>query len=202
MIDDAGLYNTTSTKVYEIDLNLIDYTTEKPIIREKTDIACWWCTLQFDTLPCFIPEKLVNNSYHVFGCFCSLNCTTAYNFKCIDDYRVWNRYSLIKKMYQDIVGYNCEILNAPPKETLKKYGGTLTEKEYKKELKFCSREYRLILPPMTSTVPILEERIIDGKKRKYYNNITFNGFDGLKLKRTKPLPSTHNTLMETMGIRL
>lgn len=202
MIDDAGLYNSSSTKVHEIHLNLIDCTTEKTIVVEKTNIACWWCTLQFDTMPCFIPNKQVDNMYHVFGCFCSFNCAASYNFTCLDDYKVWNRYSLLKKMYQDTIGYDSEILNAPPKETLKKYGGKLTEQEYKQELQFCSREYRLILPPMTSTIPILEERIIDGKKRKYYNNTTFNGFDGLKLKRTKPLPSTHNTIMDTMGVRL
>lgn len=202
LITDSGLHNSSNTKAFEYDLNLIDCKTSKKMVIEKTDVACWWCTYEFDTLPCFIPEKHIDNNYHVFGCFCSLNCASAYNFTCLDDYKVWNRYSLLKKMYKDITGESSEILNSPPKEILKKYGGNMSIEEYRKELKLCAREYRLIIPPMTSTIPILEERVIDGKRRKYYNNVNIDSFDGLKLKRSKPLPNSQNTLMHTMGVRL
>ena len=52
---------------------------EKGIWPEATNIKCWWCTLSFDDVPCFIPKKMRNGKYHVFGCFCSFNSAMAYN---------------------------------------------------------------------------------------------------------------------------
>ena len=47
----------------------------------------------------------------VFGCFCSYNCAAAYNLN-MNDYNIWNRYSLLKKMYEPFfddldIGYIC-----------------------------------------------------------------------------------------------
>jgi len=107
-------------KIRPINLNLIDNNTNKLIENKKTDICCWWCTYQFDTDPCFIPEKYYNEKYYVFGCFCSFNCAASYNLN-INDYKVMERYALLKKLYNINLDKKSKL--APPKEVLTKYGG-------------------------------------------------------------------------------
>jgi hypothetical protein len=62
---------------HTIQLKLIDNNTMKIIEQHRTDICCWWCTYSFDTYACFIPEKFYNDTYYVFGCFCSFNCAAS-----------------------------------------------------------------------------------------------------------------------------
>ena len=40
--------------------------------------ACFWCTCDFDNPSIYIPKHYVEESYHVYGCFCSPECATAY----------------------------------------------------------------------------------------------------------------------------
>lgn len=202
IIDSNGIYTSNQIKAYEMPMNLINVNTEKKTEIMQTNIACWWCTYNFETLPCFLTEKYENDKYHVFGCFCSFNCASAYNFSVIDDYKTWDRYSLLKKLHKEITGSSVEIFSSPPKEILKKYGGTQTIEEYRKILRICVKEYRILFPPMTSMIPLIEEKIVNGNKRKLYNNSSSNNFSGLKLKRSKPLPNSHSTLKETMGLRI
>ena len=100
-------------------------------IGEKTDIACWWCSYNFDSIPCFVPEKITDNKYHVLGIFCSFNCALSYALK-DDEYKVSNRISLLKKMYYDLYGYTHNLFPAPAKEILTKYGGNVTIEDYRK----------------------------------------------------------------------
>jgi hypothetical protein len=102
----------------------------KVVIGEKTNVACWWCTLQFNNLPCFIPEKYYNNKYYVFGCFCSYNCGLAYIMS-DDEYKVPNRVSLIKRLYNELYETDEPLFPSPPKELLAKYGGLLSDEEYR-----------------------------------------------------------------------
>lgn len=182
-------------KVTKMDVNFISTVNNQQIIVDKTDIACWWCTYNFDTLPCFIPERFSDETYYVFGCFCSYNCAAAYSLS-MNDYNVWNRYSLIKKLYNQIYKTNEDIPIAPPRESLKKFGGPLTIDEFKKNSKKCEKEYRFILPPMVSLVPLIEETYKNFNK---FNKIKEDS-DSLVLKRTKPLPNSRNTLVDTFKI--
>ena len=178
-------------KVTKMDINLISTKTGKSLVKDKTDIACWWCTCNFNTPPCFIPEKVVDNTYYVFGCFCSFNCAASYNVS-IDDYKVWDRYSLIKKLYNTIYENNKDILVAPPRESLKKFGGPLSIEEFRRNHEVVKKKYRMIMPPMVSIVPFIEESYVDNSKFKKLK--IMNGEDDYVLKRSKPLPNTKNTL--------
>ena len=40
--------------------------------------ACFWCTYEFDNPPVYIPKHYIKDSYQVYGCFCSPECSTAY----------------------------------------------------------------------------------------------------------------------------
>ena len=100
---------------------------------EKTKLACWWCTCNFDETPCFIPEKYIDGKYYVFGNFCSYNCVLSYIMK-DDEYKVANRVSHVKKIYSELYETDEPLFPAPPKELLNKFGGPMTIEEYKNTL--------------------------------------------------------------------
>jgi len=197
LLNETSNIGVNNRKVSKLNLNLINVTTGKPIVEEKTDIACWWCTYNFETMPCFIPEKIVNDMYYVFGCFCSPNCAATYNLK-MDDSQVWHRYCLLKKLYSFILNANGEINIAPLREAYAKFGGPISYDEYRKNCIKCTKEYRLIMPPMTSIVPLIEEGCVDSTKV----NVSLADLNKKNvLRRTKPLPNVKNTLFETLGIK-
>lgn len=193
-----GLLNR---KVHKMDVNFIDSVSGKTIVVENTTIACWWCGYNFDTQPCFIPEKFYNETYHVFGCFCSYNCAASYNLK-MDDSFMWDRYSLLKKLYNTIYQTKNnniqEIPLAPPREAFNRLGGPVSHEIFKKNCNKCTKEYRFIMPPMTSIVPLIEEGNIEHTKV----NISLADLNKKSnLRRQKPLPNSRTTLFETLGIR-
>jgi len=188
-----GVNNRTATKMNTEFINIID---NKPVIIEKTDIACWWCAHTFDTMPYFIPEKYYHDKYYVYGCFCSLPCTAAYILD-NNDYNVWNRYSLLKKLYN--LGTTHHILPAPSNKVFKKFGGNLSIEEYRKNNNTQKKDYRLVMPPLATIVPLIESGYVDSSK---YNRLRmYNSKDHLVLKRSKPLPNSRNTLLETMKLK-
>jgi len=126
------------------------------IIPEYTTHACLWDTCEINGTPCFLPDKFSDNKFYVIGCFCSLNCAMSYNLS-IDDYRVNERYSLLKWLY----GKTQEIITPSPSfKILSKFGGKLSIDEYRRKLKCNDTEYRIISSPMTYIHQTLEERII------------------------------------------
>jgi hypothetical protein len=154
------MHNTIGEKencIVNMKIPLIDFRDGKQIIPAKTDVCCWWCTYTFDTIPVYIPELYNNNMYYVFGCFCSFNCANAYNLN-LNDYKVKERHSLLINMAITIYKKNVEndIFIAPQREILEKFGGPLSIAEYRKNFKACTKEYRLILPPMASIIPVIE----------------------------------------------
>ena len=172
------------TNIFEINLNLIDMSTGETIIVEKTNIACWWCTYNFETFPFFLPDKYYDDKYYVFGCFCTINCACSYNVN-MNDSKIWERFSLLKNMYSDILNNNINISLAAPKEILQKYGGSISIEDYRKSLDTNLKIYRHIIPPLAPIMSYIEE------KNKYEN---LNKINEMKIKRTKPLPNVKNIL--------
>jgi len=151
VVGENAFMSCREIKIIPMNISFIDNKNGKTIICEKSSIACWWCTYNFDTLPCFIPERYSDNKFYVFGCFCSFDCATAYNLN-LNDYKVSDRNSLIKRLYYAIKGVNDEIPVAPPREVLEKYGGVLTIEEYRKISRSINKEYKILFPPMVNLV--------------------------------------------------
>ena len=192
MLSEDNMHGLVNRKVHKMDTNLIDSTSGKKMIVEKTDIACWWCGHTFDSPPCFIPEKFYDDEYFVFGCFCSYNCAASYNLK-MEDAFVWDRYSLLKKLYN--VNF---IPLAPPREAFKRLGGPISFDEFRKNCQKCTRDFRFIMPPMTSIVPMIEEGNVEPTRV----NISLAELNKKSnLRRNKPLPNSRTTLFETLGIK-
>jgi hypothetical protein len=175
--------------ITKMNINFVNVKDGKTIMMDKTDILCWWCTESFNTMPCFIPEKVVKNTYYVYGCFCSFNCAIAYNLQ-MNDYKVWDKHSLIISLCNEMTQSDNDISIAPPKEILKKYGGYLTIEEYRRNFKNMTKEYRILIPPMISIISYIEEtsKCNDKIKIQKSNN------NGYALKRTKPLPGSNTNI--------
>jgi hypothetical protein len=179
-------------KVHIIDMKFVDSVTNKLFENKKTDVHCWWCTYQFDTNPCCIPEKFYNDKYYVFGCFCSFNCASSYNLN-MNDYKVMERYALLKKIYIQTADKKSKL--APPKEVLKKYGGVVEIEDYRRNFTMCDKEFRMTLPPLMAIHNIIEEITIEKHENK--DNTIKTNINGIK----KKLPIVKNNLFNTMGIK-
>lgn len=180
--------------IYPISLNLIDNTTNKMIDIKKNNIACWWDSYEFDTLPYFIPDKYYNNNYYVFGCFCSINCAMAYNLN-MGDYKISERNALINQLYENIIKlYKKNIVIAPPKEILKKYGGKITLDEYRDNLISCDKIYRMEIPPLISITTVIEEIYNEKIETESTIKPSINNFK-------KKLSSVRNNLFNTMNMK-
>ena len=182
-----------------MNLDFIVDKDGKQKIVTKTDISCWWCTEKFNSMPCFIPSKYHNKNFYVFGCFCSYSCAAAYNMN-MNDYKVWERHTLLKKLYNKINNNNDEITVAPPKETLKKFGGTLDIDEFRNKNNSINKTYNIILPPLTSIIPYIEEKINYKFTDNKINKIKMNYMESSnKMKKKKK--SNDFDLIESMGLK-
>lgn len=114
----------------------------------KTDIACWYCTHNFDTAPLFIVDRQneITKQYYVFGCFCSDACALSYNNN-MDDFKSRARNCLTIKLFTELFGPDYEPCYAPQKEVLKKFGGVFTIEEFRNRFNLYKNEYRMKITP-------------------------------------------------------
>jgi hypothetical protein len=145
-----------NTKKTLINLGLITLNDNKLVVAETSKYACWWCCHNFDTYPIFLPEKYVNNKYHVFGNFCSFSCVLAYN-ETLNDYRKHIREGLIRKLYKDIFNIECEIKPAGPKEILEKFGGPISIDNYRDPKTITTKNFNITIPPQIPLLSYFEE---------------------------------------------
>ena len=118
--------------------------------------ACFWCTCEFDNPTIYIPSKIKNGVYDVYGCFCSPQCAVAFlRNEQLDHSVLWERYSMLNDIYGKIFGIN--IKPAPsPYYTLSKYYGNLTIQEYRKLLN-NDKLLMVVDKPMSKVLPELHE---------------------------------------------
>lgn len=142
--------------------------------------ACFWCTHDFDNPPIFIPKNEFKDSYQVYGCFCSPECSVAHlmNEK-IDSSIKFERYQLLNHIYGKIYNYTKNIKPAPdPHYVLEKFYGTLSIKEYR-ELFKTDQLLIVVDKPLTHVFPELYEDNSDF----ILNQRTIPSNSTLKLKR-------------------
>ena len=171
-------------------------------IPDKTDVHCWWCCHQFEGRPLGLPYRYVNNKFYTTGIFCSLNCCCSYNFNDTND-NIWEKYNLLNLMYRKM--YNIKgvkVKMSPPRQVLKKFGGTLTIEEFRKNNQTHEKDFKILMPPIINIIPQIEEIInlntldksipVDKSKIKKADM-------NLKLKRNKPILNSNRTLESYMG---
>jgi hypothetical protein len=171
----------------------------------NTSISCYWCCHKFDNAPFGIPVSYNTGNFEVFGCFCSLECAAAYNFKSNESLdEVWERYNLINLL--------CRRLNigrivkpAPDKMTLKMFGGFMDIDAFRKYSK-TNKVVNINFPPMTS----LTQQIEEINEYELNSELKYIPLDSERInrckekmifKRSKPLINEKTTLESTMNLK-
>lgn len=185
---------------------LLEYSETNKNKEWPTSVSscCFWCCEQFDSVPVGIPIKKLNNTFYMYGNFCSPECAAAYIFnekKYMND--CWEKYSMLNLIY----GNNQPIKMAPSKICLKKFGGRLTITEFRNICTRLNKSYKVLLPPMVSVLPMIEEININDDN----NNIDMfllnkeqinKANEEYRLRRNKPLPDSKNTLESCMNLKV
>jgi hypothetical protein len=161
--------------------------------------ACFWDTCNFDNPPIYIPKHYINDSYHVYGCFCSPECAVAYLMnENIDTSTKFERYHLLNHIYSKIYNFKNNIKPAPnPYYMLDKYYGNLTVQEYRSLLR-NERLFLIVDKPLTRILPELhednEEFILNNKLIPSNNNFQ------LKTRLSKKKQNKNIILNEKFGV--
>jgi len=160
--------------------------------------ACFWCTYEFDNPSIYIPKHYIKESYHVYGCFCSPECATAYLMEeNVDSSTKFERYHLLNHIYSKIYDYKKNIKPAPkPYYMLEKFYGNLNIQEYRSLLK-TERLFLVVDKPLTRILPELHE---DNDDFIINNKIISSNTYQIKRKLLQK-QSKNNILSEKFGLQ-
>jgi hypothetical protein len=184
-------------------------------LPEKTDTACFWCCHGFTSTPVAIPSHILDEVWYMYGSFCSPECATSYLFKeRIDNNTQWERYALLNSLYSDDAevpqGAASGIRPAPPRETLRMFGGGMDISEYRALVHEKKLRVDVLTPPMVSIIQTMDTKPIDFYDQNIKNVFIKNelghkynapGAQGLRLRRTKPTKSKESTVEWAMQIQ-
>ena len=175
-------------------------------VPERTDIACFWCTHEFENKPCFLPTKEESGVYHIYGNFCSPQCALSYLLEeHLDSHVRWERMALLHRIYRPQGKPGCRLYPSPPRESLKKFGGVYTYEQFRRVVSDNKVRVDIQIPPMVSILGTLDTKPIDFYDSSLQNTFT-GGFSmdrfkawseqggALRLKRSKPLKDKESTL--------
>ena len=192
---EAGL---CSTKELWKKLKHLEHNLHVNNITDKKS-ACFWCTHDFDNPPIYIPKFHIKDSYHVYGCFCSPECATAFLMEeNLDSSTKFERYHLLNHIYSKIYDYTKNIKPAPnPYYMLNKYYGNLTIQEYRSLLK-NDRLFLIVDKPLTRILPELHE---DNDDFIINNKIIPSNHFQVKKKIQKKTQSKTNIVHENFGMK-
>jgi hypothetical protein len=174
---------------------------------QSTSIHCYWCCHKFDTPPFGIPVKYTSaGKFQVYGCFCSLECASAYNFDAKDGGHddIWERNTLINFIAKKI-GYEKNVKPAPSRLALHMFGGHLAIQDFREYCK-TSKLININFPPMmTITQQIEEVNESDVSSDFKYIPVDTDRINKYKekihLRRTKPVNAHEHTLDHAMNLR-
>ena len=201
-------------------LKMIQADDDKKEWDSYSDIACFYCTEKFQTMPIGIPVRHIRGKYFCRDNFCSFNCASAYIFSGYDmryHFKKWEYYSLLcllaKEIY-DMIGKEngCNekkiiyVKMAEDRNLLKKFGGPLTIEKFREQFYFLDKKYTLLYPPVSCMYPQTEVAhyvSVHRQKALLLNNENrFHELNDLRLKRDKPLIQKKNTLEEYMSLKI
>lgn len=175
-------------KILEHNLHINNITNKKS--------ACFWDTCEFDNPPVYIPKHFMNDTYHVYGCFCSPECAVAHLMEeNIDSSIKFERYQLMNHIYSKVYNYKKNIKPAPnPYYMLEKYYGNLTTQEYRSLLQ-NERLFLVVDKPLTRIMPELHEDNDD-----FIINNKIIPTNNIKLRKIQRKQTKTNILSERFGL--
>ena len=154
--DDESVCKDTNKEIWKKLKQLEQNLHVNNITNKKS--ACFWDTCEFDNPPVYIPKHFINNTYEVYGCFCSPECAVAYLMKeHIDTSTRFERYHNLNLIYTKIYDYKKNIKPAPDVlHMLDKFYGNLSIQEYRALLR-NERLFLIVDKPLTRILPELHE---------------------------------------------
>lgn len=189
-------------------VSLLKDFEEKNKVNEwpsDTSICCYWCCHRFTNSPFGIPVNFVQGRFYVFGCFCSLECAAAYNFKTSDHVdEMWERYNLINLLSRK-VGLMNYVKSAPDRLALKMFGGHMDIDEFRRFTN-SNKLVNVNFPPMTS----LTQQIEEINEHEVNNDFKYIPLDQERIekykakvlfRRTRPIANSKSSLESTMNLK-
>ncbi len=184
-------------------------------LPDSTETACFWCCHSFNSVPCAIPSHILDETWYMYGNFCSPECCVAYLFKeRIDNHVQWERYALLNSLYSDDAQIPANspsgIRPAPPREVLRMFGGSMDISEYRALVHEKRLRVDVLTPPMVSIIQTMDTKPIDFYDQNLKNVFIRNdiqhkynapGAQGLRLRRSKPIKSRESTVEWAMQIQ-
>ena len=157
--------------------------------------ACFWDTCEFDNPPVYIPKHFLNDTYQVYGCFCSPECAVAHLMEeNIDSSVRFERYQLMNHIYSKVYNYTKNIKPAPnPYYMLEKYCGNLSIQEYRALLS-NERLFLVVDKPLTRVMPELHEDNDD-----FIINNKIIPTNNVKVRKLQKKQTKTNILSERFG---
>lgn len=134
------------------DDNDIIENTDNVIHDSHNNQCCFWCCHPIEYKIYGMPTNYdsINDSYVIYGAFCSLQCANAHNFSSHNGSdKVWEINSMIQMLARRY-GISNFIRPAPSKFLLKMFNGYLTIEEFRNLHKNNETSHVLNLPPMIS----------------------------------------------------
>lgn len=189
-------HNNTNKMKQEMSYNHIYAQSINININRNKKSACFWCSYDFDNLPIFIPKSIFNETYEVYGCFCTPECASAYLFnENIDSQLKWERYAMLNNIYSCIYNYDDNIKPAPePYYVLDKFYGSLSIEDYRNIHRY-NNKLLIVDKPLIHTMPeIFNEKNNEVSDFDNTTN-TINANDKYRLYRKKQ----HYTETKTTG---
>jgi len=188
---------------------MIEYKVgnETMSLPESTSAACFWCCGTFEGSPVVLPTQEENGVYTIYGNFCTLSCGLSYLLnEHVDPQLRWERHALFHRMYKQTT----DIQPAPPKESLRFFGGCLSYEQYREIINNKKLRVDINIPPVISILATLDTKPIDFYETSLRNTSAGGmGVDvikhlepGLRLKRSKPLKDKESTLDAVMNLQV
>ena len=171
-------------------------------------LCCWWCCHEILGGSDFrLPIRKYNLKFQSTGRFCSPECLVAYNFE--SGYRygdVHRQYMWINNIYigRRIDGTTVPIQSAPPRETLKIFGGNYTIEEFRNRSLNYNVTINASLQPLVPITGFTDEIVVECKRSKAFVPLEKERVERatseLKLKRKK-MKKGEKTLDDFMNLK-
>jgi len=157
----AETKETDTIKKLRVITTMRNVVVENEQWPESSEVCCWWCCHRFTTNPCPLPIKYdpYRKRFTFIGIFCSWNCVKAYNFD-KNDCKTSERSTLITLLVQQLYGIvkAIGIKTAPPRQTLKMFGGYKDIDEFRIGNDTCYHmnliNYNYIYPEITEVTNV------------------------------------------------
>lgn len=122
---------------------------------EKPSELCWHCCTKADSVHMRVPRLYdpEEKMYHVYGWFCSAACGKGY----ILEHSHFDRgyqMNVFVRMLKDVYNIHNMITAAPPRISLKAFGGPFDIEAFRKQCNICIP----VTPPFVSYCMLVEER--------------------------------------------